>query len=70
MPYWEIAPYHNSNADSCVLPGDTEEQHRAALEYAQERLESLWDSLAHEEGPKTVTIELHKGPMPDFDDEA
>jgi hypothetical protein len=70
MPYWEITPHQNTDYESCILPGETEENHQAALTYAKERLESLWDSLAHFDGPRTVTIELHKGPMPDFDDEA
>jgi hypothetical protein len=70
MPYWEITPHENKDYDSAIMPAETENDHRAALEYAQARLESLWDSLAWEEGPKTVTIEMKKGEMPDFDDEA
>ena len=69
MPYWEISPHYDSDYDSSVMPAETEKDHRAALEYAKDRLESAWDSLAHEEGPKSVTIQLHKGPMPDLDDE-
>ena len=69
MPYWEITPHDNSDYDSCVLPAETEGDHRAALEYAKAQLESLWDSTAHNVGKKTVTIELHLGQMPDFDNE-
>lgn len=70
MAYWEITPHENKDYDSAIMPAETEEHHRAALEYAQARLESLWDSLAWENGPKTVTIEMKKEEMPDFDDGA
>ena len=57
MKYWMIEPYSNNDFDYCVMPADTEEQHRKALEYAIERLEAAWDSL--EVGEKaTVTLEL------------
>lgn len=48
MSYWEITPYHNNDTDSCVLPAETEKDHRAALEYAQDRLEQLWDESAND----------------------
>lgn len=65
MPYWTITPHQSRDYDVAVMPAETEADHRAALEYAQARLEEAWDSLASEGGPKSVTIELHPGPMPD-----
>ena len=72
MPYWEITPHESDEFDYCVMPAETETDHRAALEYAQARLEQLWDSTAWEGSPKkvSVTIEIKKEPMPDFDSEA
>jgi hypothetical protein len=64
MSYWEISPHINSDYDYAVLPGDTEEDHRAALEYATEMLNTCFDAL--EEGDKaTVTVKLCKGEMPE-----
>jgi hypothetical protein len=60
MKYWEITPHEDSSYDFCLMPANTEEQHRAALEYAQARLESGWDGL--EVGQEiTVTIKLCEG---------
>jgi hypothetical protein len=69
MVYWEITPHENNDYDSAIMPAETEADHRAALEYAKARLESLWDSLACDDGLKAVTIELKTGVVPDFDDE-
>lgn len=68
MPYWEITPHKNKYFDSTIMPAETEGDHRAALEYAMERLEALWDSAAYNEGPKTVTIELHNGEIPELEE--
>lgn len=57
MKYWKITPYHDSEADDCIMLADTEGHHRTALQYAIDRLESGWDGL--EVGEKvTVTMEL------------
>ena len=71
MPFWKIEPYNNHDADYCVMPANTETDHRSALEYAQARIEAGWDQI--KEGQKTtVTIELCTGELPDncFDPEA
>lgn len=68
MSYWEISPHHNIDYDSCIMPGNTEEDHQAALEYAKERLEELWDNTSTKDGPVSVTIELHDGEMPEFEE--
>jgi hypothetical protein len=67
MPYWEVAPHENTDYDSALFPAETEDNHRAALDYAKERLESLWDSAIAGGGAQTVSITLHKGDMPDFE---
>jgi len=69
--YWKIEPYHTRDADYCVMPAETEKDNRAALIYAQDRIEDLWDQL--NQGQKaTVIIELCEGDMPycDSDDDA
>lgn len=64
--YWKIEPYNNGDADYCVMPAESEEDHRAALEYAQARIEDGWDQL--KSGKKAVvTIELCDGDMPECD---
>jgi len=71
MPYWTVTPHEDSQYDCCILPAESEADHRAALEYAQARLESLWDSTAWDGSPKqvTVTMEIKDGEMPQFDDD-
>ena len=64
--YWKIEPYQTNDADCCVLPAETEEDHRAALEYAQARMEDIWDGLEVGE-KKTITIQLCEGKMPETD---
>ena len=57
--YWEIEPYHSSEADICKLPANTDEDHWEALKYAKDRLEELWDDMeVGEEG--VVKIRLVK----------
>jgi hypothetical protein len=69
MPYWEITPYHDRwNAESCVLPAETDEDHHAALDYAKERLEGLWDQAEHDKTYQ-VTITLRSGQIPDLEEE-
>lgn len=64
MPYWVIDPFHDrEEADHAILPAETDEDHHAALDYAKERLESLWDQ-ADLDKPVTVTMTLCSGPMP------
>ena len=64
--YWKITPYHNADADECLLPGNDELDARAALRYAQARLEEGWDQLTAGE-KATVTIEYCNGAMPSVD---
>lgn len=47
--YWKIEPCYEEDADYAVLPADTEADHRTALEYAQGRLEYLWDEVGEGE---------------------
>ena len=55
--YWKITPSHNSDADNHLLPGDTLIAHKAALEYAQKRLECAFYEL--QPGMQaSITIEL------------
>ena len=61
--YWQIKPYHTSDADYWVGPAETESDHRVALEYAKARLEQAWDEL--DPGMlASVTIECCIGEMP------
>lgn len=69
MPYWKIEPYHNTDADYYVMEADTEDDHREALKYAQERLESQWDQCVEGEGPRSVSIELCAGDFYGEDEE-
>ena len=46
---WQITPYHNNQADFCIIPIWGEQSHREALDYATARLEEQWDSTAHDE---------------------
>ena len=62
--YWKITPYHNEDADFCVLPAETEEDNREALKYAQERIEEGWDATAHGSFTVIVKMELCVGPIP------
>jgi hypothetical protein len=64
--HWRITPYRTPEVDCCVMPADTDEHHRAALEYAQARLEEAWDRIMPGES-ETVTLELIDGEMPDPD---
>lgn len=64
--HWKITPYHNHDADFCVMPGDTNDEHRAALYYAQERLETEWDQLKPGQSA-TITIACCDGEMPELD---
>ena len=58
--YWKIEPHDNKDYDYCVMPARNEVDHRKALEYAQARLEKIWDEL--KPGNKgTVSIELCDG---------
>lgn len=57
MRYWKIEPYENNDADYCVMSANTDEEHEAALCYAQDRLEGQWDGV--EIGQKvSVTMKL------------
>ena len=65
MSYYEITPHENNDYDTTVMPADTEEDHHKALAYAQDRLESLWDSMAWGVKKITVTMELKEGEIPE-----
>jgi hypothetical protein len=55
MPHWEISPYPDlREADYRVMPAETDADHHAALDYAKERLESLWDGADLDE---TITVQ-------------
>ena len=62
--YWEITPFETREFDSCVMPAENESDHRAAFEYAQARLEDLWDQ-AKPDVTATVTITQRSGEMPE-----
>jgi hypothetical protein len=65
MPHWEITPHHDeAEADSTIMPAETDADHHAALDYAKERLESLWDQADHDK-TVTVTMTLRSAPMPE-----
>jgi hypothetical protein len=42
-PVWIVTPHQSSEFDDWVGPAETEEHHQAALAYAKDRLEALWD---------------------------
>lgn len=63
--YYEITPHENNDYDTTVMPADSEADHHAALAYAQDRLESLWDSMAWGVKKITVTMELIDGEIPE-----
>lgn len=46
---WQIAPFHNNEADYCIIPIRGEGSHHEALAYAKARLEEQWDATAHDE---------------------
>ncbi len=53
---WVVSPHASSEFDEWWGPAETEEDHQAALAYATERLEALWDGMDGEDS-ETVTIE-------------
>lgn len=57
--YWKITPNIDPEYDVAIMPANNEADHRAALDYAKDRLEYLWDT-AEENEAKSVTIELCK----------
>jgi hypothetical protein len=60
--YWKITPHHHNNDyDYCVMPGNTQEDHRAALEYAQDRLEEEWSQASPGETTNPVIMERCEG---------
>lgn len=61
MPYWKIEPSSDRDSDFTVLPGNSEADHRTALEYAQDRLEAAWDRAEIGSGPCPITIEYCEG---------
>lgn len=62
--YWKITPHYNNDADETIMPADSNRQHLDALEYAKERLESLWDQAKPGE-TIVVTMALVDGDLPD-----
>ena len=67
--YWEITPHHTNDFDCAILPSRNEDDDRAALAYAQERLEALWDATAYGQKKITVTMELCEGEMPETEND-
>lgn len=62
--YWEITPHKSPDFDSCVMPGNTEQDHQDALEYAKDVLEQGWDEVTPGD-VVTVSIQIIDGVMPD-----
>lgn len=62
--YWRIEPYETNEYDACLMPADTESDHIRALEYAQDRLEEIWDQMTPGKSGH-VTIELCEGEIPE-----
>jgi hypothetical protein len=67
--YWKVCPTHEDNIDYYAMPAVTEQDHREALEQAQEVMESRWDALNPGESA-TVTITLCDAPMPEQEKES
>lgn len=65
--YWKIEPYETRDADYCVMAAETEDDHRAALDYAYKRLEDQWDQLRPGE-EAMVTIRLCEGEVPEVEE--
>lgn len=67
---WVVTPHHSEDADESWLAADTDDDHREALEYAQNLLGDLWDLYdpASKE-PITVTMEQRVIDAEDFPDE-
>lgn len=40
---WIVTPHASSEFDYWIAPGETEEQDGEALDYAQSRMEEMWD---------------------------
>ena len=65
--YWKITPYHNNDADFCIMPGNNNGEHREVLKYAYNRLEGIWDQAVAGNPAVSVTLELLSGPCPELD---
>jgi len=59
--YWEIEPYHNNQADSCIMPAETDADHHAAFEYAKARLEEIWEEAEIGKENDPVKMNLREG---------
>ncbi len=58
---WVISPHDDTSYDFIQMPAEGPTDHRAALEYAKNMLEILWDDC--EIGDKVeVTMELKEQP--------
>lgn len=64
MAYWMIEPHESTDYDVCILPGDTDEDHQLALQYATKVLEKLWDEIEDMES-RTLTIQWCNKPVPE-----
>lgn len=53
---WVISPHADGEYDECWLPGERDEDHDAAFDYASDRLEEAWERAGPNEKPSTVTI--------------
>lgn len=66
---WKVTPYHNNEADFCIIPIYKEEDNNTALEYAKNRLEQLWDeSYDDKELEIRVKMELIEMPETEVED--
>ena len=65
MKIWIVTPHADTSYDDWVGPAETEQDHQAALTYAQARLEELWDQMDSDDAPESVTIERREVPDDD-----
>lgn len=65
---WVVTPHHDQDYDECWLAAETDADHHAALKYAKDRLEDLWDDTAYDETLLvTVTMERRAVPADEFE---
>ena len=70
MAYWKITPSNSSEFDHVRLRAATEDDHQAALAWAKDRIEEIWDQMEVGSNPRYVELELVDGDyLPDWDPE-
>ena len=64
---WVVTPHESHDFDEWWGPCETDEDHDAAVEYAQDRLTDLWDQYdSKDPRPVTVTMEQRDVCREDF----